>query len=73
VVWFKDRLCVPNVRSIRELILQEAHETAYLSHLVLEGKPNTNHVRARIRSHVHSDYIIGHHHTMLKVNSGKVI
>jgi hypothetical protein len=29
VVWFKDRLCVPNVKSIRELILKEAHETAY--------------------------------------------
>jgi hypothetical protein len=24
-------------------------------------------------THVHSDYIIGHHHTMLKVNSGKVL
>ena len=36
-------------------------------------KPNANHVRARIRTHVHSDYIIGHHHTMLKVNSGKVL
>jgi hypothetical protein len=23
-------------------------------------------------THVHSDYIIGHHHTMLKLNSGKV-
>jgi ribosomal protein L27 len=23
--------------------------------------------------HVHSDYIIGHHHTLLKVNSGKVL
>jgi hypothetical protein len=22
-----------------------------------EGKPNVNHVRARIRTHVHSDYI----------------
>jgi hypothetical protein len=44
-----------------------------LSHSVLEGKPNANHVRARIRTHVHSDYIIGHHHTMLKVNSGKVL
>jgi hypothetical protein len=39
-----------------------------LSHLVLEGKPNANHVRARIR-----DYIIGHHHTMLEINSGKVL
>jgi hypothetical protein len=42
-------------------------------HTRFEGKPNTNHVRARIRTHVHIDYIIGHHHTMLKVNSGKVL
>jgi hypothetical protein len=33
VVWFKDRLCVPNVQSIRELILKEAHESAYSIHL----------------------------------------
>jgi hypothetical protein len=32
VVWFKDRLCVPNIKSIRELILKEAHETAYSIH-----------------------------------------
>jgi hypothetical protein len=44
-----------------------------LSHPVLEGKLNANHVRARIRTHVHSDYIIGHHHTMLKLNSGKIL
>jgi hypothetical protein len=24
-------------------------------------------------THVHNDYIIGHHHTFLKVNSGKVL
>jgi hypothetical protein len=24
-------------------------------------------------THVHSDYIIEHHHTLLKVNSGKVL
>jgi hypothetical protein len=24
-------------------------------------------------THVHSDYIIGHHHTMLKINSGKLL
>jgi hypothetical protein len=46
---------------------------ASLSHPVLEGKPNANHVRARIRTHIHSDYIIGHHHTMLEINSGKVL
>jgi hypothetical protein len=44
-----------------------------MSHPVLEGKPNVNHVCAKIRTHVHSDYIIGHHHTMLKVNSGKIL
>jgi hypothetical protein len=32
VVWFKDRLCVPNVQSIQKLILKEAHETAYSIH-----------------------------------------
>ena len=29
VIWFKDRLCVPNIKSIQELILKEAHETTY--------------------------------------------
>jgi hypothetical protein len=29
VVWFKDRPCVPDIKSIRELILKEAHETGY--------------------------------------------
>jgi hypothetical protein len=24
-------------------------------------------------THVHSDYIIGYHHTMLEINSGKVL
>jgi hypothetical protein len=43
-----------------------------MSHPVLEGKPNANHVRARIRTHVHNDYIIEHHHTMLELNSRKV-
>jgi hypothetical protein len=32
VVWFKDRLCVPNITSIQKLILKEAHETAYSIH-----------------------------------------
>jgi hypothetical protein len=45
----------------------------WLSHPVLEGKPNANYVRARIRTHVHNDYIIGHHHTMLELNNGKVL
>jgi hypothetical protein len=44
-----------------------------MSHPVLEGKSNANHVDARIRTHVHNDYIIGHHHTMLEINSEKVL
>jgi hypothetical protein len=32
VVWFKDRLCVPDIKSIRELIIKEAHETSYSIH-----------------------------------------
>jgi hypothetical protein len=44
-----------------------------MSHPVLEGKPNANHVRARIRTHVHNNYIIGHHHTMIELNNGKVL
>jgi ribonuclease HI len=32
VVWFKDRLCVPDIKKIRELILKEDHETAYSIH-----------------------------------------
>jgi hypothetical protein len=32
VVWFKDRLFVPDITSIQELILKEAHETAYSIH-----------------------------------------
>jgi hypothetical protein len=44
-----------------------------MSHSVLEGKPNANHVHARIRTHVHNDYIIGHHHIVLELNSGKVL
>jgi hypothetical protein len=31
-IWFKERLCVPNIQSIRELILKEAHESAYSIH-----------------------------------------
>ncbi|WVZ58285.1 hypothetical protein U9M48_008568 [Paspalum notatum var. saurae] len=31
-VWHGNRICVPNIKSIRELILKEAHETAYSIH-----------------------------------------
>jgi hypothetical protein len=32
VVCFKDRLCVPDIKSIQELILKKAHETTYSRH-----------------------------------------
>ncbi|WVZ81263.1 hypothetical protein U9M48_028656, partial [Paspalum notatum var. saurae] len=31
-LWYKDRICVPNVDSINKLILSEAHDTAYSIH-----------------------------------------
>ncbi|WVZ75945.1 hypothetical protein U9M48_023957 [Paspalum notatum var. saurae] len=31
-LWYKNRICVPNVDSIRKLILSEAHDTAYSIH-----------------------------------------
>jgi hypothetical protein len=31
-LWYKKHLCVPNVKEIRELILREAHESAYSIH-----------------------------------------
>jgi hypothetical protein len=37
-----------------------------VSHPVLEGKPSANYVRARIRTHVHSDYINEHQCTLLE-------
>ena len=44
-----------------------------MSHPVLEGKPNVTMYVPGSETHVHSDYIIGHHHTMLEINSGKVL
>ncbi|WVZ96332.1 LOW QUALITY PROTEIN: hypothetical protein U9M48_041987 [Paspalum notatum var. saurae] len=32
VVWYKQRLCVPNIESLRELILSLAHDSAYTIH-----------------------------------------
>ena len=32
-VWFRKRICVPAIKSIREMILREAHDLAYSIHL----------------------------------------
>jgi hypothetical protein len=32
MIWFKDYLCVPHIKSIGELILKESHETTYSIH-----------------------------------------
>ena len=31
-LWYKNRICVPNVERLRNLILSEAHDTAYSIH-----------------------------------------
>jgi hypothetical protein len=33
MLWYKKSLCVPDVKDIRELILREAHDSAYSIHL----------------------------------------
>jgi hypothetical protein len=29
MIWFKDRICVPNIENLRETILKEAHDLDY--------------------------------------------
>jgi hypothetical protein len=31
-IWFKDRMCVPDIKSLRETILKEAHDSDYSIH-----------------------------------------
>jgi hypothetical protein len=33
VLWYKGRICVPNVKELKDQILREAHESAYSIHL----------------------------------------
>jgi hypothetical protein len=33
VLWYKGRICVPNVKELKDKILCEAHESAYSIHL----------------------------------------
>jgi hypothetical protein len=33
VLWYKGRICVPNVKELKEKLLREAHEFAYSIHL----------------------------------------
>jgi hypothetical protein len=32
IIWFKDRICVPEIESLRETILKEAHDSNYSVH-----------------------------------------
>jgi hypothetical protein len=32
VLWYKERVCVPNVKELKDKILREAHESAYSIH-----------------------------------------
>jgi hypothetical protein len=31
-IWFKDRICVPEIDNLREIILKEAHDSDYSIH-----------------------------------------
>jgi hypothetical protein len=33
VLWYKWRICVPNIKKLKDKILREAHESAYSIHL----------------------------------------
>ena len=35
ILWFGNRICVPEVKAIRDMILREAHESVYSIHLVV--------------------------------------
>jgi hypothetical protein len=32
IMWFKNRICVPEIKELRETILKEAHNSAYSIH-----------------------------------------
>jgi hypothetical protein len=32
VLWYKERICVPDVKELKDKILREAHESAYSLH-----------------------------------------
>jgi hypothetical protein len=32
VLWYKGRICVPNIKELKDRILREAHESAYSGH-----------------------------------------
>ena len=32
MLWFRKRICLPTVKTIRDTILHEAHDSAYSSH-----------------------------------------
>ena len=53
-------------KAYRSMIGSLLYLCASMSHPVLEGKPNANYVRARIRTHVHSGYINEHQRTLLE-------
>jgi hypothetical protein len=34
VLWYKGRICVPNIKELNDKILRETHESAYSIHMV---------------------------------------
>jgi hypothetical protein len=33
VLWYKGRICVPNIKGLKDMVLCEAHESTYSIHL----------------------------------------
>jgi hypothetical protein len=33
VLWYKGRICVPNIKGLKDMVLREAHESTYSIHL----------------------------------------
>jgi hypothetical protein len=61
--------------TIPRLAVLESAQTLipFMSHPISEGKPNVNHVRARIRIHVHDNYINRHHHIVLDYQHKEIL
>jgi hypothetical protein len=55
-------------RRIKKIIYYDSYHTRFWK----ANRMRTMYVPGS-ETHVHSDYITGHHHTMLEINSGKVL
>ena len=45
MVWYKGRLCLPQIKEIKDIILREAHDSAYSIH------PGSNKMYQDLKTH----------------------